>query len=193
MTGRYGIVHGRFQPFHNGHLAYVMKALKESTNLVIGITNPDPTQIKYEDVDPRRHMPKYNPFTFFERLLMIKRTLEDANIDMSRINIVPLPIHNIELWKFYLPANGIYYMILTSEWAHKKLERMRTFGLEVQIIGKQRIGGVEGANIRKCIVNKQDWECFVPKAVARVILDINGVERIRMLYGLVSGDNELLQ
>ena len=35
-------VHGRFQPFHVGHLEYVQLALGLGRFCYVGITNPDP-------------------------------------------------------------------------------------------------------------------------------------------------------
>ncbi len=42
QPARYGMVHGRFQPFHLGHLEYTLKALACSQTLIVGITNPTP-------------------------------------------------------------------------------------------------------------------------------------------------------
>jgi len=41
-----GSAHGRFQPFHNGHLEYVLAAQKQSDFLWIGITKFDIDQHK---------------------------------------------------------------------------------------------------------------------------------------------------
>lgn len=41
MKARYGMIHGRFQPFHL-HLTYLRAALELCQTLIIGITNPDP-------------------------------------------------------------------------------------------------------------------------------------------------------
>ena len=42
------------------------------TRSVVGITNPDPSRIKPEDSDPLRHLPESNPYSYVERLLMVK-------------------------------------------------------------------------------------------------------------------------
>ena len=46
------MIHGRFQPFHNGHLEYMSGAAERSDELWIGITNPDPARILPEASDP---------------------------------------------------------------------------------------------------------------------------------------------
>ncbi len=36
----YGVVHGRFQPFHLDHLKYALAGLTHCDYLFVGITNP---------------------------------------------------------------------------------------------------------------------------------------------------------
>ena len=38
-----GMIHGRFQPFHLGHLEYLRGAAERCDEVFVGITNPDPT------------------------------------------------------------------------------------------------------------------------------------------------------
>ena len=79
MTAR-GMIHGRFQPFHNGHLDYLKGAAARCDEIFVGITNPDPERIKPETSDPLRHLPESNPYTYVERLLMVKAAARDAEI-----------------------------------------------------------------------------------------------------------------
>src|SRR5205085_9534116 len=69
---RRGMIHGRFQPFHNGHLEYLRGAAERSDEVWVGITNPDPARIKPEPSDPLRHLPEANPYSYAVRLLMSK-------------------------------------------------------------------------------------------------------------------------
>ena len=64
-----GFVHGRFQPFHNGHLEYLRGALERCEELFVGITNPDLSHVRPEPEDPLRHLPESNPWSYVERLL----------------------------------------------------------------------------------------------------------------------------
>ena len=66
------MIHGRFQPFHLGHLEYLKGAAAHSDEVWVGITNPDPTRVKPEPADPLRHLPESNPYTYADRLLMVK-------------------------------------------------------------------------------------------------------------------------
>ena len=40
-VGAWGMIHGRFQPFHTGHLEYLVAAAARCERLVVGITNPE--------------------------------------------------------------------------------------------------------------------------------------------------------
>jgi cytidyltransferase-like protein len=63
MQARYGMVHGRFQPFHYEHLQYTPAALACCDHLIVGITHPDPALSITEASDPKRHHLAANVFT----------------------------------------------------------------------------------------------------------------------------------
>ena len=48
------VIHGRFQPLHIGHMEYLLAGKERCELLIIGITNPDPSQIKVEPTNPTR-------------------------------------------------------------------------------------------------------------------------------------------
>ena len=87
-----GMIHGRFQPFHNGHLEYLRGAAERSSELFVGITNPDPTRVRPEASDPARHLPESNPYTYVERLRMVKAAAADAGLDLAPVHAIPFPV-----------------------------------------------------------------------------------------------------
>ena len=91
------MVHGRFQPFHNGHLEYMSHAAERCDELFVGITNPDPARIKPEEEDPLRHLPESNPFSYAERLLMVKAAATDLGLDLARVHVIPFPVNEPDL------------------------------------------------------------------------------------------------
>ena len=95
-----GMIHGRFQPFHLGHLEYLQGAAAQSDEVWVGITNPDPTRVKPEPSDPVRHLPESNPYTYAERLLMVKAAAEEIDVD---VHVIPFPVNEPELWDAYVP------------------------------------------------------------------------------------------
>jgi cytidyltransferase-like protein len=167
-----GMIHGRFQPFHNGHLEYLRGAAARSDEVFVGITNPDPARIREEPSDPLRHLPESNPFTYVERLLMVQAVAEDEGI---RVHVIPFPVNEPELWPAYVPPAITQYLRLFSEWGGTKLERMRKAGYEVVILDEGVEKQVSGADVRAAIRAGGDWEALVPRGVARVIRSLERV------------------
>jgi nicotinamide-nucleotide adenylyltransferase len=91
---RRGLLVGRFQPFHLGHLHAVRYALERVEELCILVGSAD-----------KSHQLE-NPFTAGERVYMVKAALEEAGIDCRRVLIIPLPdspAHS--LWVASVKAN----------------------------------------------------------------------------------------
>jgi cytidyltransferase-like protein len=160
------MIHGRFQPFHNGHLEYLRGAAARSDEVFVGITNPDPTRIKEEPSDPLRHLPESNPFTYVERLLMVQAVAEDEGM---RVHVIPFPVNEPDLWPAYVPPGVTQYLRLFSEWGGTKLDRMQEAGYEVVVLDEGIEKGMSGADVRAAIRAGADWEALVPPGVARVI------------------------
>ena len=179
MRYRYGMIHGRFQPFHNGHWQYARAALARCDFLIIGITNPDPSLIVLESTDSERHLPEANPFTFFERQQMIQATLVDANVPLSSVAIVPFPIHHPERWRYYCPTETVQFIRVFSTWGHEKLRRFRDHGWQVDVLDEGTAKEVNGREVRRRMREGWGWEELMPLGVARVLREIGAVERLR--------------
>ena len=104
MRYPYGMILGRFQPFHLEHLRYFKLVFEQSDKVIVGITNPDPSTIQADKASDHRHLPEANPLTFTERLIMIQEALRDAGYPMERIFIVPIPIHHPDRWQYYIDS-----------------------------------------------------------------------------------------
>ena len=169
------MVHGRFQPFHNGHLAYLRGAYERSSEVFVGITNPDPRRIKPEASDPLRHLPESNPWSYAERLLMVKAAARDDGLDLARIHVIPFPINEPELWPAYVPEGVTQYIRLFSEWGGTKLDRMREAGYEVVVLDEGVEKQISGADVRAALRDGGYWEALVPVGVARVIRSLEQI------------------
>jgi len=166
------MIHGRFQPFHNGHLEYLRGAAARSDVVFVGITNPDPRRVKPEPSDPLRHLPESNPFSYTERLLMVEAVAEDEDI---RVHVIPFPVNEPELWPAYVPDRVTQYLRLFSEWGGTKLERMRDAGYDVVILDEGVKKEVSGSDVRAAIRDGAEWEALVPAGVARVIRSLEHI------------------
>ena len=169
------MIHGRFQPFHNGHLEYLRGAAERSDEVFVGITNPDPARVKPEPSDPLRHLPEANPYSYAERLLMVKGAAGDVGLDPACVHVIPFPVNEPELWPAYVPAGVTQYLRLFSEWGGTKLERLREAGYEVVILDEGAEKELSGADVRAAIRDGGDWESLVPPGVARVLRSLERV------------------
>ena len=166
------MIHGRFQPFHNGHLEYLRGAAAHSQRVFVGITNPDPQRIKEEPTDPLRHLPESNPFTYAERLLMVEEVAADERI---RVHVIPFPVNEPELWPAYVPPGVTQYLRLFSDWGGTKLERLRDAGYDVVVLDEGVEKEISGADVRAALRSEGDWESLVPPGVVRVIRSLQAL------------------
>jgi nicotinamide-nucleotide adenylyltransferase len=164
-----GLFVGRFQPFHKGHLQAVKEILNEVDELIVVVGS---AQYSHR-VD--------NPFTTGERIMMIRKALEEEKVDLKRIWIVPVPdVHIHMVWvsvvEGYTPRFDVVY-------SNEPLTR-RLFieaGYEVKPIPFHKREIYSATEIRKRMLSGENWEELVPKSVASLIKEIGGVERLRDL------------
>jgi nicotinamide-nucleotide adenylyltransferase len=174
-VGARGMIHGRFQPFHNGHLEYMRGAAAQCDELFVGITNPDPSRIKPEAADPARHLPESNPWSYAERLLMVKAAAGDLGLDLARLHVIPFPVNEPELWPAYVPADVTQFLRLFSDWGGEKLDRLRAAGFQVVVLDEGAEKELSGTDVRRAVREGGDWEPLVPPGVARVLRELERV------------------
>ncbi len=164
-----GILIGRMQPIHNGHMQVIKKILEEVDEIIIGIGS---AQLSHEIKDP---------FTAGERIVMINQALAEIDVDPSRYYIIPMQDINFNaIWashvKMLTPPFSIVY---SGNPLVKQL--FSEEGYEVRqppLYDRLHLSGTE---VRKRILEDDEWEELVPKATADVIREINGVERLKNL------------
>ncbi|MCD6445393.1 nicotinamide-nucleotide adenylyltransferase [Candidatus Bathyarchaeota archaeon] len=165
-----GLFVGRFQPFHLGHSAAIKYALKNVDELVVVIGS---AQYSHR---------KENPFTAGERLVMVRKALEEMKVDCSKVWIVPVPdVHLHMMWvsavEGYTPKFEIVY-------SNEPLTR-RLFieaGYKVESIPFHKREFYSSTEVRGRMLKGKDWEKLVPKSVAEFIREIDGVNRLKALF-----------
>lgn len=177
----WGCVHGRFQPFHNGHLEYMLRAKERCERLIIGITAPDPTAVRKEAENPRRHEPVSNPFTYFERLLMIRDALFDEGLKPHSFALVPFPIHELGLVGHYVPEGAVHFVRAYSRWEEEKVRRLRSGGFRVEVFDRGEEKKISGAEVRRLIREGLSWEHLVPLDTAKIVHRVLAEEPSRLL------------
>lgn len=164
-----GLYVGRFQPFHLGHLESIRIVLKDVDEAVIAIGSAQYSH----NIN--------NPFTAGERLVMTRRALKEADIDLARVWIVPVPdVHLHMLWvaalEGYTPRFNVVY-------SNEPLTR-RLFveaGYKVKRIKFFDRKDFNSTLVREKMLRDDSWTTLVPKSVAEFIREIDGVNRLRDL------------
>ena len=164
-----GLLVGRFQPFHRGHLEVVreIRGTRTDEELILGIGS---AQESYT---------WKNPFTAGERSEMIARALVEANLE----GVVAIPLPDIQrhaLWVRYaesiLPPFGRVYTNnpltrLLFEQARYPVERPR-------LVDRARF---EGEVVRDHLARDKGWRPLVPPAVARYLGELGAPARLAVL------------
>jgi nicotinamide-nucleotide adenylyltransferase len=164
-----GILIGRMQPVHNGHMQVINKILDEVDEIIIGIGS---AQLSHEVKDP---------FTAGERIVMMSQALADGGVDPSRYYIIPMQDINFNaIWvshvKMLTPPFSLVY---SGNPLVKQL--FSEEGFEVRqppLYDRLHLSGTE---VRKRILEDNNWQELVPDATVELLKEIKGVERIKNL------------
>jgi nicotinamide-nucleotide adenylyltransferase/phosphinothricin biosynthesis protein PhpF len=163
------VVHGRFQPLHLGHLEYLLAGQRLCRTLIVGITNPDPWQVRDEDTAPHRGRPESNPFTYYERMLMVEGALCDSGVAREAFRIVPFPHGFPERLRHYVPRDASLLLTIYDAWGEEKLRRFRENGWRTRVLWRRTETVTSGTEIRDRIRDGRPWEHLVPPATVRVV------------------------
>ena len=163
-----GVIHGRFQVLHNDHLRYLLAGKTRCRHLVVGITNPDPSLTAVDEADPERHEAQANPLTYYERYLMIRAALPEAGLPEQAFSIVPFPVNRPDLYRFYVPLDGTFFLTIYDDWGRRKKEMFTSLGLQIEVLWEKppEEKGLLAGEIRKRMARGDRWETMVPRAVA---------------------------
>ena len=166
MDSSRGLVIGRYQPFHNGHLEIIREILNdpECDELVIAIGS---AQESYT---------MNNPFTAGERILMIDRTLKNE----GHANYLLIPISDLNRYAVWVahveslvPRINIIY---TNNKLTNRLFSERNYRVKTPNIYDRDM--YSGTKIRQMMMNNENWSALVPDPVLEIINKIDGVKRL---------------
>jgi nicotinamide-nucleotide adenylyltransferase len=185
-----GVIHGRFQVLHNGHMEYLLAGKQECDFLVVGITNPDPALTAHHESNPHRSLPMSNPFTFYERAVMTRNSLREAGLGWDEFMVVPLPINKPEVIVNYVPTDAVFYLTIYDDWGRAKLKTLQSLNLKTHVLWERALSEkpYNSTDIRRKIASGEPWEDRVPAAVAKYIKENGLDERLRALLAGDEGD-----
>lgn len=163
---RFGIVLGRFQPFHLGHLEYLAAAKSRSERVIIGITNPNVGELRFHEADPQRSEAASNPFPYFARCLIIEAALTGDGWSPNDFMFVPANIDDPPALTPYLPdpAQSVIFVTVYDAWGEEKAQRLASIGFRVEILWRRSMRErlTSGTDIRGRLRNNCKWEHLVP-------------------------------
>ncbi|MGQ0606402.1 MAG: nicotinamide-nucleotide adenylyltransferase [Candidatus Nitrosotenuis sp.] len=162
-----GLLIGRFQPFHLGHLAAVKFALTQVDNLSIGIGSSN------------RFNEKRNPFTAEERKEMILSSLDKSDLEKSKIYFVP-DVDDHAKWTYQVDQVIPKYDVVFSndDFTHELYKKR---GIKVVSVPLKQREILLGTDIRQKIASDQNWDELVPVGTRKVLLKINAKDRLAKL------------
>ncbi len=162
-----GLFIGRFQPFHNGHLHIIKQILEEVDGLIIGIGSA------------QHGFTEENPFTAEERKDMISRTLSKEGL--KDFEIIPIPdVNDDDKWVCHVSSLVPEFDVVYSNNSLVKT-LFTTAGKEVKTFSFFKREMCSGTEIRRRILDGEEWKNLVPKTVIDTIREIKGIERIKDL------------
>lgn len=166
---RVGLLVGRFQPFHLGHLEAVRFALAHADYVYVVVGSA------------QRSHERDNPFTAGERITMVKEALDGNGVEPSKWMAMPIPdADSHALWVSTLKSMVPKFDVVFTNDALTFLlfKEEGTEAVSVPYLDRKRYSAT---NVRTRILEREDWESLVPREVARLVKKFGGVERVRAL------------
>lgn len=166
---RVGLLVGRFQPFHLGHLAAVKYALKKVGYLYVVVGSA------------QRSHERDNPFTAGERITMVKSALDGNGVNPAKWMAIPIAdADSHSLWVSAVESMVPKFDVVFTNDALTFLlfkEQKR----QVEAVPYLDRKMYSATNVRARILERKDWESLVPGQVAKLVKQFGGVERVTAL------------
>ena len=160
-----GLLIGRFQPFHLGHIHAIKFALSRIDNLWIGIGSSN------------RSFEKQNPFSAAERKEMILSSLDDNHLDKIKIFEIP-DLNDHKKWaqniKDIVPKFDI---VFTNDKMTTHIYTRQ--GIDVLAIPFENRDFLSGTSIRQKIIQDQNWQDYLPQGTTNVLLKYGAKDRLK--------------
>ena len=164
-----GLMMGRFQPFHLGHLELVKQILEQCDDLIIAITS---SQFNYLEKDP---------FTAGERIEMIHNSLTESSIDLNRCFVIPTENQfNVATWSSYLKSVLPHFDKVYSGNDYVSM-LLADSGIEVVKPTFLDRNQFNATKIRSMIISGDNWKDTVPNAVYEFLTKINAKNRLQVI------------
>lgn len=164
-----GVLIGRYQPFHLGHLAVVreIRGARPDDTLILGVGS---AQASYA---------WSNPLTAGERSELIEAALDEAAV--RGVTVVPIPdVDRHALWVAHVESLlPRFERVYTNNPLTRTLFELAGYTVTgPTLVERDRF---EGVRVRSALAEDHGWKELVPPAVARLLGEWRVPQRLTML------------
>ena len=162
-----GMIHGRFQPFHNGHLDCLTWLAANADRMIVGITNPDWRDVSPVRHAPHRHLDSENPYPYHLREEMVRGAARDAGLEDRRLRVIPFFLNSPEVWSAYFTRDCAHHVTILSDWEEEKALRIEAEGYAV--VRRRMARDMSATQVRRALDAGQPVDRLVPSATANIV------------------------
>jgi nicotinamide-nucleotide adenylyltransferase len=179
MTQRVACFTGRFQPFHNQHLEVLSALSHKFDRIIIGVTNPDVTNLQEHSASQHRHTDAANPFSYESRVSIINHSIAGSSeLTSVEIEIIQFDLTSPESWQ--VPASTVFALRIFSPWEASKLALFSDLGFETLELPAPE-SKLSASDIRASLAaNGNTWESLVaPDAISTIRNEWNSAASVK--------------
>jgi len=162
-----GLLIGRFQPFHLGHLEALRFALSKVDKLWVGLGSSN------------KPIQKNNPFSAEERKKMILASIDDSMKKKISIYFIPDLDNHVKWIEKIDTIVPKFDIIFSNDELTKQLYSKRT--IQVISIPFLKRDALSGTNIRDLIISDQKWDNLVPEGTKNFLINTSAKEHLKNL------------
>ena len=162
-----GLLIGRFQPFHLGHLEALQFALSKVDKLYVGLGSSN------------KPVEKNNPFTAEQRKEMILSSIDDLMKEKISIYFIPDVDNHIRWIEKIDTIVPKFDIIFSNDDLTKHLYSKRNIQvLSIPFLNRESLSGT---NIRDLIISDQKWDNLVPTGTRNFLERTGAKEHLKNL------------
>ena len=162
-----GLLIGRFQPFHLGHLEALQFALSKVDKLWVGLGSSN------------KSVQKNNPFSAEERKQMILSSIDNTMKEKISIYFIPDLDNHVKWIEKIDTIVPEFDIVFSNDELTKHLYSKRS----VQVIAIPFLNRnvLSGTNIRDLIISDQKWDNLVPQGTRNFLKNTSAKEHLKNL------------
>ena len=162
-----GLLIGRFQPFHFGHLDALQFALSKVDKLWVGLGS--------SNLPPQ----KDNPFSAEQRKEMILSSVDEIIKEKIAIYFIPDLDNHIKWIEKIDTIVPKFDIVFSNDELTKRLYSKRSVKvITIPFLKREKLSGT---NIRNLIISDQKWDDLVPEGTKNFLEKINAKNHLKNL------------